>query len=789
MERREATHREHEAARDRIRQATEAVEALGAATDVGALEAIVTSIRSRELGARLEQARQRHAELIAEIEADLVDLQPWRGNFEALAAMIPPERGHVDRWKSGLAEVREEQAVLSRREAEIAEAHACRLAEIRTVKAGTGAVDDEQAAAARADRDRVWQLHRNLLNAGIADPGLIEAQTLQATADAFEAAMVENDRVMDLRIRQSADVARLRNAREDIARLEASLAQVRDRIETASTHRDAVTGAIAAALRAVGLQEDMEPADLERWCERRDTVLKKCPRLKEAETTLGELRDAEAEDRAELTGALTEFGAAPDRDLSLSRLLDLAQGKVNRARERGAAAVAARKAHVDAEFDLRRRERDSAEAERTVHGWQEEWSVLLGRCWLGAEGVERSPAEVREILQILSELPTLIEKRDELSRRIRDMSDDRVRFRETVRALAAKAGLTFEEDRVLDAASELSHRLEGALQEEKLRESKQADRERARARLRKARQAMAEIDARTAEMGARFAVDTLPDLLFELEQAKTKGSLVQQIATRERELVEGLKVPSLGAAKAALADVAGDEADSAALHVELVELGDRLEREDERVKRLYHENMTANDALSAVGGDGGAARIEEERRTVLLETREQADRYLRLKVGVAAAERALEIYRDRHRSTMMTRAGDALRTMTRGRFAELTTAPAKDGDILVGIRSNGGSLIAPEMSKGTRYQLYLALRIAGYYEFAEHHETLPFVADDIMETFDDDRSAEAFELLSGIAEKGQVIYLTHHAHMRDIARKVCGDRVQVHELPELMGVA
>jgi len=40
---------------------------------------------------------------------------------------------------------------------------------------------------------------------------------------------------------------------------------------------------------------------------------------------------------------------------------------------------------------------------------------------------------------------------------------------------------------------------------------------------------------------------------------------------------------------------------------------------------------------------------------------------------------------------------------------------------------------------------------------------LPFVADDIMETFDDDRSAEVFQLLSGIAEKGQVIYLTHHA--------------------------
>ena len=58
-----------------------------------------------------------------------------------------------------------------------------------------------------------------------------------------------------------------------------------------------------------------------------------------------------------------------------------------------------------------------------------------------------------------------------------------------------------------------------------------------------------------------------------------------------------------------------------------------------------------------------------------------------------------------------------------------------------------------------------------------------------METFDDDRAAEAFQLLSGIAGKGQVIYLTHHAHMRDIALKVCGDKVRVHELPAPTGTA
>ena len=68
--------------------------------------------------------------------------------------------------------------------------------------------------------------------------------------------------------------------------------------------------------------------------------------------------------------------------------------------------------------------------------------------------------------------------------------------------------------------------------------------------------------------------------------------------------------------------------------------------------------------------------------------------------------------------------------------------------------SEGGSKIASELSKGTRFQLYLALRVAGYHEFARGQVPPPFFADDIMETFDDFRAEEAFRLLAGMAATG-----------------------------------
>ena len=55
---------------------------------------------------------------------------------------------------------------------------------------------------------------------------------------------------------------------------------------------------------------------------------------------------------------------------------------------------------------------------------------------------------------------------------------------------------------------------------------------------------------------------------------------------------------------------------------------------------------------------------------------------------------------------------------------------------------------------------------------------MPFIADDIMETFDDARAAEAFALLGEMSRSGQVIYLTHHQHLCEIAVATCpGARV------------
>ena len=129
----------------------------------------------------------------------------------------------------------------------------------------------------------------------------------------------------------------------------------------------------------------------------------------------------------------------------------------------------------------------------------------------------------------------------------------------------------------------------------------------------------------------------------------------------------------------------------------------------------------------------------------------------------------------------MHKASRTFHDITGGEYAGLSTVLEKDGEFLVVNAASGGSKLAKDLSKGTRFQLYLALRVAGYHEIAASREIVPFIADDIMETFDDRRALNALRVMGEMAKGGQVIYLTHHQHLRDLAREACPD-VTLHEL-------
>jgi len=83
-----------------------------------------------------------------------------------------------------------------------------------------------------------------------------------------------------------------------------------------------------------------------------------------------------------------------------------------------------------------------------------------------------------------------------------------------------------------------------------------------------------------------------------------------------------------------------------------------------------------------------------------------------------------------------------------------------------------------ELSEGTRDQLYLALRMEALRGHCQSAMAVPFIADDILQTFDDGRAAAALRALCELSADLQVIVLTHHPHLQAVAETLGPDSIQ-----------
>ena len=88
------------------------------------------------------------------------------------------------------------------------------------------------------------------------------------------------------------------------------------------------------------------------------------------------------------------------------------------------------------------------------------------------------------------------------------------------------------------------------------------------------------------------------------------------------------------------------------------------------------------------------------------------------------------------------------------------------------------------MSSGARDQLYLALRLATLEKYLATSEPMPFIVDDILINFDDQRARATLDVLADFSAKTQVLLFTHHARISEMAGKLDSlNGVFVHELP------
>ncbi|WP_336072147.1 AAA family ATPase [Nitratireductor rhodophyticola] len=766
---RHSAEKEHEAARQAVekeQRERQALDGQGAALDAGKvaqLQSVLRRLRDGNLVAELRLAERAVPAKRQVFDDAAIELHPWVGDGVALRRISPPATARVESWKSTQSDLEKRRSQIVERERELStkqEEDAARLAALRDA---IDIMDDEEAKGALLERDDAWAQHLSVLDRETADRFETRMRATDAAAAARLNSATQLEELRSLTAGLSVNMTSINRQRHLLRDIDDELQTLRREITTETPSEiDLVDDAsVASWLTKIG-----------RWGEARTSALSAWDDLRRASSDAEDAKAALEMEQGSLASTLISVGIEVD-GLDVATLMQAADTILadHAAMQTKRQDANKRLGELEAAADRRKAELDEAIA--ASYAWQTDWSTALESTWFNGEG---KVGAVRELLDAIAGLPEALREKDDLLHRIDSMETDRKSFINAVAQLHDALGDTFDGSAPLDAAKALLRRREEARQVE----AKRLERDQTLIDLATERERLdgeiAVHAARKKELTDFFGTETLADVRQALERCRKRNELVEQQSKLEQQIVADMQLPSLEAAMASLADV-----DLAERQREQAEFVTRLEDLDGRSKNLFADKARATDRLTAIGGDDAAARLEASRRTSLLEIEELAIRYLRLRSGSLIAEHGIRAYRDRHRSAMMNRASEAFRLITRNEYTGLAARPDKDREALIGLSRHGGSKLAVEMSKGTQFQLYLALRLAGYEEFATARPSVPFIADDIMETFDEPRSEEVFRLFGQMAQVGQVIYLTHHRHLCEIARQVV-PAVKIHEI-------
>jgi uncharacterized protein YhaN len=87
----------------------------------------------------------------------------------------------------------------------------------------------------------------------------------------------------------------------------------------------------------------------------------------------------------------------------------------------------------------------------------------------------------------------------------------------------------------------------------------------------------------------------------------------------------------------------------------------------------------------------------------------------------------------------------------------------KDSPRLVGRRDAEHTVCVEGMSKGTRDQLYLSLRLAYLEEYASKAESVPFIGDDLLTSSDENRTTRGLKAMAATktADSADPVHASH----------------------------
>lgn len=679
-------------------------------------------------------------------------LRPAIGDLAALAAAPLPDAAAISRHRQALETLEGEASEAARALAALQAEQAQTETALRNLAEGGVLVTREAIAAARAVRDATVE---HLQAAPSADlfstlgKHIAEADSLSDTALA-DAERVSRHAALSLEARELADAA----------------ARAKERHQAALERLEAGRADYCALFAECGVTPLGAEAMLE-WRRGVDTLLKERERLNGLEDELAALKLRDAGLRPLLEAMIEPLGLFDYENVPLAVL--------HRALEQRAAEQAQRFVKAKGrEEDLRTaRERlatleaRESEMEAERRAFRERFAQACQSAGLG-EGAE--PVMVETALDLWRQIPELLAERENRRRRVRGMRRDLETFEEAVSAMVRALAPDLSALSADSAIGLLNRRAAQARAAGERRGQLRDSLVLTEAALERARLAVAETAERLATLLPQGGGAT--ELLQRLEERERLRRRLSECRARLVEQAEGHEEAEIRLA------LKGFDRVAAGLEIERLEAADRegVERFGTLTVRLA-DLKRERERLEA---GAGAERAALERLSAEAEAKDLARHWVVLKLAAGLLNATMENYREAQTDPVMRRAGDLFCEITGGRFRRLVQLYDESDTLqLLAERQNGEHVPLKGLSEGTGDQLYLALRLAFIEDFARRNEPAPLIADDIFQTFDEERTAAGLLTLADTGASFQTILFTHQKSVAEAAEKLLGEKADI----------
>ncbi len=753
--------------RARLAEVRARLDALPPEPETGLLaRAVDQARRLGDVDERVATVRRAHERARAAAESALETLRPWRGGLAAVMSLAVPSPDTVVRFTTRFDAIEREREKLAERSREVVRRAGDRAREIDALEAAGELPTEEHLGAARRDRDGLWARI-----VGGADPTGPDGQ-------AFDGAVRRADELSDRLRREAERVAKHCQLRADLRAAEREREKIAEALGGLDRRERELGAEWEALLRALGMEDPLPPGEMHGWLRRVEEVRR-----------LGGVRDAAAVAREELEarveasrGALLDGLRAaghepPAGDGAIGVLVDRATAVLESARR-----LAEERRGLDERAKALAQELAAAEPRAArcadeLAAWRESWAAAVEALGLSEDvTVEEAGA----VLEALSELFRKVDAAAELRRRIDGMRRDADLLDRDSAEIAARhlpevAGLAVEE-----RVEELVRRHERMRSHLDRREAIDEDLAQRREALEARRLEREDAERRLEELMRLAGAGDLGRLVEVEERAaevREVEARIREVETQLVELGDGRSVPKLV---------------EETREVDLIDAKKRRSLIEDEIEETTKEYSAVSQEL---GGDEhglemlrqrSAADAADEAQAHLATVRDLARRYARVRLAAAILRREIERYREDNQGPILSRAGELFPRLTLGSFSGLRAGFAgAEQPVLECVRADGTGVDVEGLSNGTRDQLYLALRLATLEHHAAHAEPMPFVLDDVLVDFDDDRSRAALAVLGEVTARTQVILFTHHARVVELAREAVGARLVEHDLDAL----